>query len=79
MPYNNVFHMNNITNLILEVLFLLLIANFIVKSIFKTDVFLKILEYIDNVIVSTRVKYSDELLRALFNLRQQFLLGKEVK
>ena len=38
-----------------------------------------ILEYIDNVIVSTRVKYSDELLRALFNLRQQFLLGKEVK
>ena len=47
MPYNNVFHMNNITNLILEVLFLLLIANFIVKSIFKTDVFLKILEYID--------------------------------
>ena len=38
-----------------------------------------ILEYIDNVIVSTRVKYSDELLRVLFNLRQQFLLGKEVK
>ena len=38
-----------------------------------------ILEYIDNVIVSTRTKYSDELLRALFNLRQQFLLGKEVK
>ena len=38
-----------------------------------------ILEYIDNVIVSTRVKYSDGLLRALFNLRQQFLLGKEVK
>ena len=31
-----------------------------------------ILEYIDNVIVSTRTKYSDELLRALFNLRQQF-------
>ena len=38
-----------------------------------------ILEYIDNVIVSTRTKYSDELLRALLNLRQQFLLGKEVK
>ena len=38
-----------------------------------------ILEYIDNVIVSIRVKYSDELLRDLFNLRQQFLLGKEVK
>lgn len=38
-----------------------------------------ILEYIDNVIVSTRTKYSDELLIALFNLRQQFLLGKEVK
>ena len=38
-----------------------------------------ILEYIDNVIVLTRVKHSDELLRALFNLRQQFLLGKEVK
>ena len=38
-----------------------------------------ILEYIDNVIVSARTKYSDELLRALFNLRQQFLLGKEVK
>ena len=38
-----------------------------------------ILEYIDNVIVSTRTKYSDELPRALFNLRQQFLLGKEVK
>ena len=38
-----------------------------------------ILEYIDNVIVSTRVKYSDELLRALVNLRQQVLLGKEVK
>ena len=38
-----------------------------------------ILEYIDNVIVSTRTKYSDELLRALFNLRQHFLLGKEVK
>lgn len=38
-----------------------------------------ILEYIDNVIVSRRTKYSDELLLALFNLRQQFLLGKEVK
>ena len=38
-----------------------------------------ILKYIDYVIESTRVIYSDELLRALFNLRQQFLLGKEVK
>ena len=38
-----------------------------------------ILKYIDYVIVSTRTMYSDELLRALFNLRQQFLLGKEVK
>ena len=37
-----------------------------------------ILAYIDNAIISSRVKYSDELLRALFNLRQQFLLGKEV-
>ena len=38
-----------------------------------------ILKYIDYVIESTRVIYSDELLRALFNLRQQFLLDKEVK
>ena len=38
-----------------------------------------ILEYKENVIVTTLVKYSDELLRSLFNLRQQFLLGKEVK
>lgn len=38
-----------------------------------------ILEYIDSIIEQSRTKYSDELLRALFNLRQQFLLGKEVK
>lgn len=56
------------------------------KTVERVNYYLKkrydkyvILEYIDNVIVSTRAKYSDELLRALFNLRQQFLLGKEVK
>ena len=38
-----------------------------------------ILEYIDSIIEQSRTKYSDELLRVLFNLRQQFLLGKEVK
>ena len=38
-----------------------------------------IADYIEGIILLVRVKYSDELLRALFNLRQQFLLGKEVK
>ena len=38
-----------------------------------------ILEYIDSIIEQSRTKYSDELLRVLFNLRQQFLLGKEIK
>ena len=38
-----------------------------------------IADYIESVILLVRTKYSDELLRALFNLRQQFLLGKEVK
>ena len=38
-----------------------------------------IADYIESIILLVRTKYSDELLRALFNLRQQFLLGKEVK
>lgn len=38
-----------------------------------------IADYIEGIILLVRTKYSDELLRALFNLRQQFLLGKEVK
>ena len=37
-----------------------------------------IADYIEGIILLVRTKYSDELLRALFNLRQQFLLGKEV-
>lgn len=38
-----------------------------------------IADYIEGIILLVRIKYSDELLRALFNLRQQFLLGKKVK
>ena len=38
-----------------------------------------IADYIESIILLVRTKYSDELLRALFNLRQQFMLGKEVK
>lgn len=38
-----------------------------------------ILEYIDGIITLSRNKYSDELLRALFDLRQKFLLGKEIE
>ena len=38
-----------------------------------------ITDYIEGIILLVRTKYSGELLRALFNLRQQFLLGKEVK
>ena len=37
-----------------------------------------IADYIESIILLVRTKYSDELLRALFNLRHQFLLGKEV-
>lgn len=56
------------------------------KTVERVNYYLKkrydkyvILEYIDSIIEQSRTKYSDELLRALFNLRQQFLLGKEVK
>lgn len=56
------------------------------KTVERVNYYLKkrydkyvILEYIDSTIEQSRTKYSDELLRALFNLRQQFLLGKEVK
>lgn len=38
-----------------------------------------ILEYIDGIITLSRIKYSDELLRSLFDLRQKFLLGKEME
>lgn len=38
-----------------------------------------IADYIEGIILLVRTKYSDELLRALFNLRQQFMLGKKVK
>lgn len=56
------------------------------KTVERVNYYLKkrydkyvILEYIVSIIEQSRTKYSDELLRALFNLRQQFLLGKEVK
>ena len=38
-----------------------------------------IADYIESIILLVRTKYSDELLRALFDLRQQFMLGKKVK
>lgn len=38
-----------------------------------------IADYIEGIILLVRTKYSDELLRALFDLRQQFMLGKKVK
>ena len=38
-----------------------------------------IADYIESMILLVRTKYSDELLRALFDLRQQFMLGKKVK
>ena len=38
-----------------------------------------ILDYIEGVINKSRGKYSDELLRTLFDLRQQIVIGKEVK
>ena len=38
-----------------------------------------ILDYIEGVINKSRGKYSDELLRALFDLSQQIVMGKEVK
>ena len=37
-----------------------------------------ILDYIDGVINKSRGKYSDDLLRCLFDLRQQIVMGKEV-
>ena len=38
-----------------------------------------ILDYIEGVINKSRGKYSDDLLRCLFDLRQQIVMGKEVK
>lgn len=38
-----------------------------------------ILDYIEGVITMSRGKYSDDLLRCLFDLRQQIVIGKEVK
>ena len=37
-----------------------------------------ILDYIEGVINKSRGKYSDDLLRCLFDLRQQIVMGKEV-
>ena len=56
------------------------------KTVIKVNYFLQqkfdkytILEYIDGIITLSRIKYSDELLRCLFDLRQQFLCIKENK
>lgn len=38
-----------------------------------------ILDYIEGIINKSRGNYSDELLRCLFDLRQQIVLGKEIK
>ena len=38
-----------------------------------------ILDYIEGVINKSRGKYSDDLLRCLFDLRQQIVMDKEVK
>ena len=38
-----------------------------------------ILEYVDDMIKKVREKESDELLRALFDIRQHVVLGKEIQ
>ena len=38
-----------------------------------------ILDYVDDMIVKVREKESDELLRLLFDVRQQVVLGKEIQ
>ena len=50
-------------------------VNYYLKQRFDKYV---ILEYIEDVISKSRGKYSDELLRCLFDLRQQIALRKEV-
>ena len=50
-------------------------VNYYLKQRFDKYV---ILEYIEDVINKSRGKYSDELLRCLFDLRQQITLRKEV-
>ena len=38
-----------------------------------------ILDYVDDMIIKVRKKESDELLRLLFDVRQQVVLGKEIQ
>ena len=38
-----------------------------------------ILEYVDSAIIKVRGNCSDELLRCLFDVRQQVVLGKEIQ
>ena len=38
-----------------------------------------ILDYVDGMIIKVREKESDELLRLLFDVRQQVVLGKEIQ
>lgn len=38
-----------------------------------------ILDYVDDMIIKVREKESDELLRLLFDVRQQVVLGKEIQ
>ena len=56
------------------------------KSVIKVNYLLEqkfdkyiILEYIDGIITISSNKYSDELVRCLNDLRQQFLSIKEIK
>ena len=56
------------------------------KSVIKVNYLLEqkfdkyiILEYIDGIITISSNKYSDELVRCLIDLRQQFLCIKEIK
>lgn len=37
-----------------------------------------ILEYVDGIITLSRIKYSDELLNQLFDIRQKVLLDKKI-
>ena len=60
-----------------------LIYNSTVKRVkyFQKNKFDKyvILDYVDDMIIKVREKESDELLRCLFDVRQQVVLGKEIQ
>lgn len=56
------------------------------KTVIKVNYFLQqkfdkytILDYIDGIITLSRIKYSDELIRCLIDLRNQFLRNIENK